>query len=132
MGNPRVGRGKVYPTASEDHCSTLPCVEVNARLQCLVVKVKHYPSAAPVASTVLLVQDQTPQLQLRRRQPGGNCTTSAGLQHNHPSPRQWSLRVLCVPCSIKWEEMGFFTPVFPSCTCSPWEERGWVGVWHLV
>lgn len=28
--------------------------------------------------------------------------------------------VLCVPCSINWGEMGFFTPVFPSC-CPP----GW-------
>lgn len=47
MGNPRVGRGKVYPTASEDHCSTLPCAGVNARLQSLVVKVKHYPPTVP-------------------------------------------------------------------------------------
>ena len=43
----RVGRGKVYPMGSEDRCSTLPYVGVNARLQSLVVKVKRYPPVAP-------------------------------------------------------------------------------------
>lgn len=47
MGNPGVGRGKVYPMASEDHCSTLPCAGSNARLQSLVVKVKHYHTVPP-------------------------------------------------------------------------------------
>lgn len=47
MGNPGVGRGKVYPMASEDHCSTLPCAGGNARMQSLVVKVKHYHPVPP-------------------------------------------------------------------------------------
>lgn len=138
MGNPGVGRGKVYPMASEDHCSTLPCAGGNARMQSLVVKVKHYHPVPPHGICSAVGAGSNPVAEAAQEATQGQpCHIGRVIAQ---PPITLGVITAASVCRLQYKmgRNGFLQPCFsllqPSRlrSCSPGEERGWVGVWHLV
>lgn len=138
MGNPGVGRGKVYPMASEDHCSTLPCAGGNARMQSLVVKVKHYHPVPPHGICSAVGAGSNPVAEAAQEATQGQpCHIGRVIAQ---PPITLGVITAASVCRLQYKmgRNGFLQPCFsllqPSRlrSCSPGGERGWVGVWHLV